>query len=104
MAIGWRGGVRHTRKSARTIGLDLWQPLFKRDDIAIINLQYDSDQDERDFIQANGGFTPAFDLKNDMDDLAAFLGAIDLFISAEAKQSRHSPGCCCLIKRMLWYQ
>lgn len=83
VAIGWRGGVRHTRKSARTIGLDLWQPLFKRDDIAIINLQYDSDQDERDFIQANGGFTPAFDLKNDMDDLAAFLGAIDLFISAD---------------------
>ncbi len=83
VALGWRGGISSTRKQARLIGLDQWQTILARDDCQLFNLQYDTTEEEKQWLAEHGVVTPDFDLKDDIDEMFEFLSAIDLFISSD---------------------
>ncbi|MEE8058862.1 MAG: hypothetical protein V3T17_13670 [Pseudomonadales bacterium] len=83
IGFSWRGGITETRKYARNIPLDQWQPLISRDDCLFINLQYDSTAEEDSVVEAMGGINPNFDRRDDIEGLAAYLKALDLLISVD---------------------
>lgn len=83
IGFGWRGGLSATRKYARNIVLSNWRQVLSRPDCQFINFQYDSTKEEADIVASYGGISPDIDTRNDIDNLAAYIAALDLFISAD---------------------
>ena len=83
VGFGWRGGAAHTRGHARNIGLSNCDLLLARSDCQFINLQYDCSEEEFAYLSSKDVFTPDLDCRNDIEGLASYLKAIDLFISAD---------------------
>jgi tetratricopeptide (TPR) repeat protein len=79
----WRGGLSDTRKYARDTGLHHWKCMMSNPDYQFINLQYNCDKEDIDLVEQFGGYTSELDCKNDMDGMAAMIGALDLVISAD---------------------
>ncbi len=83
IGFGWRGGISATRDHARFIDLPLWSPLFSRPECQFINFQYDATPEEIAALDAQGVYTPAIDLRSDIDTVVAFLAALDLYITSD---------------------
>lgn len=87
VGISWRGGVEGRARAARSLDLQLLSPLFARQDVAFVNLQYGCHDDEiaafnREAANPLVSF-PEVDPLRDMDDFAALLSALDLVISVD---------------------
>jgi len=82
----WRSMVMTGSRRKYFSPLDYWVPVLKQPGAVFINLQYGDCGDELAYFAETHGITihnfSEIDLKNDLDDLAALGGALDLVISA----------------------
>jgi len=88
VGVSWRGGQGDTKvRAARSLELAQLKPLFARDDVVFVDVQYGEHAEELAlFREAGGGSPVAFpeiDPLRDMDDFAALLSALDLVISVD---------------------
>lgn len=85
VGISWRGGMKSTRQSVRSIMLEQWIPILRREDISFISLQYTDCRDELEALEREHGirihhWPEAID---DYDQTAALVCALDLVISVQ---------------------
>jgi tetratricopeptide (TPR) repeat protein len=86
IGICWRSGLRSGERYKHYTTLDDWMPLFAVPGVCFINLQYDDCAAE--LVEAHDRFGvnivnfTELDLRNDQDELAALMSALDLVISA----------------------
>ena len=88
IGVSWRGGQGDTKvRAARSLELNQLQPLFERDDVVFVDVQYGEHAEELARFGAAGGRPPVafaeIDPLRDMDDFAALLSALDLVISVD---------------------
>ncbi len=88
VGVSWRGGQGDTKvRAARSLELTQLQPLFARDDVVFVDVQYGEHAEESARFSAAGGRAPVVfpevDPLRDMDDFAALLSALDLVISVD---------------------
>ena len=85
VGICWRTGILTGMRKAIHPSIEQWQPLFENKDATFVNLFYDECAEELNSIKEKFGVTIhtplGIDLKNDMDELAALMVALDLVIS-----------------------
>jgi tetratricopeptide (TPR) repeat protein len=84
----WRTGNLTGGRKAAHATIEQWQPIFENKDATFINLFYDECAEELNSIKQKFGVTihtpSGIHLKNDMDDLAALMVALDLVISVSS--------------------
>ena len=84
----WRTGTLTGGRRAAHATIEQWQPIIENKDATFINLFYDECAEELNSIKEKFGVTihtpSGIDLKNDMDDLAALIVALDLVISVSS--------------------
>ena len=95
VGISWQGGKDLRVRRARSIGLELWQPLISTADVSFIDLQYGSSstklsQTERDCWDSLHRWPEIDPLKN-LDEFAALISGLDLVISV-ANSTVHFAG------------
>ena len=84
VGLAWTSGVRTTERTAAYTALADWGPLFNAPGVNVVNLQYG--EREAEIIAAEARFGKPLrrwrdlDLKNDIEQLAALLSALDLVI------------------------
>ena len=85
VGIAWRGGTLRSRQFARSIPLPLWAPLVGNDRAAFYALQYgDIAAELADFRGGSGASVMHLgSAVDDLDELAAIIGALDLVISVD---------------------
>lgn len=85
VGIAWRGGSLRTRQLTRSIPLAQWLPLLRQSGIEFISLQYgDTAPDLAQLRDAGGVALRDFGGElDDLDELAALIGALDLVISVD---------------------
>ncbi|MCH7989903.1 MAG: glycosyltransferase family protein [Planctomycetes bacterium] len=87
VGISWRGGKEPNVRRIRSTTLDQWTDLLNIPDVRFINLQYGETQQELINIQKQFGITIHdwidSDPRNDLDDFAAQITALDLVISVD---------------------
>ncbi len=86
VGIAWRSrNMAASRRHSYTELTD-WQALFGKDNIQLINLQYDKAEDEindvNSRLNANIHTVNGLDLMNDLDGAAALTAAVDVVVSA----------------------
>lgn len=87
IGICWRSSLSVGERHKYYATLEEWKPLFSIEGIRFINLQYDECVAE--LVEASQRFGldivnfPDLDLRNDQDELAALMSALDLIISAD---------------------
>ncbi len=85
IGIAWRGGASSTRRSVRSVPLDLWLPILRHADTSFVSLQYTDCREEIDHMAREHGirvhhWAEAID---DYDQTAALVCALDLVISVQ---------------------
>ena len=85
VGLSWRGGAPSTRRSARSIPLELWAPVLTLQDIDFVSVQYSDCAEEIARAQRALGvvinhWPEAID---DYDETAALVAALDLVISVQ---------------------
>jgi len=85
VGIAWRGGTLRSRRFVRSIALPLWAPLLRSQGAAFYALQYGDIAAEVEELRTQSGLTltrlgGAID---DLDELAAIIGSLDLVISID---------------------
>ncbi|HYK79482.1 MAG TPA: tetratricopeptide repeat protein [Micropepsaceae bacterium] len=86
IGISWKGGTEKTRRQARSIPLELWQPLFAIKGVSFISLQYGTVKDE--IAAANRLLSrpiTCFEPReiDDFDQLAGLVSSLDLIITVQ---------------------
>jgi hypothetical protein len=85
VGIAWRGGTLRSRQLVRSIPLPLWAPLLRSKRVVFYALQYGDIAAELEDLRVRSGVSvkqlgTAID---DLDELAAIIGALDLVISVD---------------------
>ncbi len=85
IGIAWRGGSLRSRRLTRSIDLPLWLPLLRQRDVAFYVLQYGDIAAELAELSARFGISIQYpgNAIDDLDELAAIIGALDLVISVD---------------------
>jgi len=87
IGISWRGGAQPKSREARSIPLIRWLPLLVHPGFTVVNLQYGDHAWEVDQLQQLHGVSVLdwedLDQREDIDDLAALICALDLVISVD---------------------
>ena len=87
VGISWRGGNEPDVRRIRSTTLDQWADLLTLANVRFINLQYGETQHELNGMQEQFGITIHdwidSDPRNDLDDFAAQIAALDLVISVD---------------------
>jgi len=98
VGIAWRGGANsnlldgsgqgagyRAQSRRRSCGLQEWHPLLATEGVQFVNLQYGATRDELSTISPEHASRfhsfEEVDLRSDLDELAALIGALDLVIS-----------------------
>jgi tetratricopeptide (TPR) repeat protein len=84
IGLSWKGGFWERAQKSKTIELQLWEPLLKREDCMFVNLQYGDCSSEQAYIRENGfnvRFIKGIDFKSDLDGWFALGCACDSVIS-----------------------
>jgi Flp pilus assembly protein TadD len=86
VGVSWRGGMRSTGASLRSITLSRWLPILTTPRVHFVSLQYgDTEKEREDLLHENGivlhNWHEALD---DLDEQAALTTALDLVISVAA--------------------
>ena len=85
VGICWRSGNLEGFRKSTFATIEQWQPIFENKDATFVNLFYGECAEELNSIKQKFGVTihtpKGIDLKNDQDDLAALMVALDLVIS-----------------------
>ena len=86
VGLSWRGGTNKSRRTARSIPLELWQPILDVPDARFVSLQYGDPRDE--IAEANASlarpitcFAP--EEIEDFDKLAGLIAALDVVVSVQ---------------------
>lgn len=85
VGVSWRGGMKSSRQSVRSVALDQWLPILGQGDAAFVSLQYTDCRAELARLARDHGirihhWQEAID---DYDQTAAFVCALDLVISVQ---------------------
>lgn len=85
VGISWRGGLKQTRRSLRSIPLESWLPLLRTNNVQFVSLQYTDCSPEVNALQEHHGvILPQWpDAIRDYDETAALVSALDLIISVQ---------------------
>lgn len=85
VGISWRGGMKSSRQSVRSMTLDQWLPVFRLDDVAFVSLQYTDCRDELEQVERDHGIRIHYwqEAIDDYDETAALVCALDLVISVQ---------------------
>jgi tetratricopeptide (TPR) repeat protein len=86
VGISWRGGIKLTNRSRRSIPLQSLRPLLETEGVDFISLQYGDEREEIDEVNASLSrpityFGP--DEIDDFDQLAGLVSGLDLVISVQ---------------------
>ena len=86
VGLCWRSGMTGARRDSLAIPLADWAPLLRRQDLAVVNLQYGDGGPALSAFAHDSGLpvfqAPALDLFNDLDGVAALVTALDHVVSA----------------------
>ena len=86
VGIAWRSGKKNADRDRYHTSLDQWGPIFGNQDVHFVNLQYDDCAEELAAAHAQHGVYihdwDDINLKDDLDDVAALMAALDLVISS----------------------
>jgi len=83
VGISWKGGFWENQQKNKTIPIEDWESVFKRDAL-IVNLQYGNIDNDVDWINSKGFNLvrfPNIDFKQDLDDWLAISAACDGIVS-----------------------
>ena len=86
IGLSWRGGVKSTGATARSMPLEMLRPLLERPDCAFVSLQYGDVAADLAGINATmdrpiASFPPGE--IDDFEDLAGLIGALDLVVTVQ---------------------
>ena len=83
IGIAWRGGMKSTRRSLRSIELDAMLPLLQLQGLNFVSLQHDAASEEVAQAAAKGNiaFNHWPEVVADIDDTAALISALDMVIT-----------------------
>lgn len=86
VGIAWRSGMRSPLRDRHYSELTEWREILAIPGVKFINLQYGEAEEELQEAETRPGIRihrpPGLDLKNDLDEVAALMQALDLVISA----------------------
>ncbi len=86
IGISWRGGMAHTRRTARSLPLHEFLGLFARADMTFVSLQHNASGDEIEGARQGLGVDlrafPAGEM-NDFSDLAALIASLDAVVTVQ---------------------
>ncbi|HEY3951444.1 tetratricopeptide repeat protein [Phenylobacterium sp.] len=85
VGVSWRSGKVFGDRRRQYPPRDLWAPLLRTPGVRFVNLQYGDCDAELAAFRAQGcevAEPPGLDLKDDIDELAALLSALDLVVCA----------------------
>ena len=85
VGISWRGGRRSTRQSVRSVTLEQWIPILRREGISFVSLQYTDCREELEAFERDHGIPVHHwpEAIDDYDQTAALVCALDLVISVQ---------------------
>jgi tetratricopeptide (TPR) repeat protein len=85
VGIAWRGGTLHSRQFTRSTALSQWLPLLRSADVAFYALQYGDIAGELEELRVQSGINVGHlgGAVENIDELAAIIGALDLVISID---------------------
>lgn len=85
VGISWRGGLKQTRRSLRSIPLESWLPLLRTPNVQFLSLQYTDCSSEFETLREQFGIDlPLWpEAIRDYDETAALVSALDLVISVQ---------------------
>lgn len=86
VGICWRSGLNNSARNSNYMAISDWKPILTLENVSFINLQYGDCKNELISIQENLGVDiinfEDLDLKNDLEDVCALMGALDYVVSA----------------------
>ena len=85
VGISWRGGAPSTRRSVRSIPLQMWAPVLTLQDVDFVSVQYSDCAEEIAQVRSTLGvaITHWPQAIDDYDETAALVAALDLVISVQ---------------------
>jgi hypothetical protein len=84
IGFSWKGGYWERAQKTKTLDIELWNPIFKRDDVIFVSLQYGEVAKEKAYLAArhtNIRWIDGLDFKKDLDGWFALICACDDIIS-----------------------
>jgi tetratricopeptide (TPR) repeat protein len=84
VGFSWKGGYWERAQKTKTLDIELWDPIFRRDDIIFVSLQYGEVAKEKEYTAArykNVRWIDGLDFKKDLDGWFALSCACDEILS-----------------------
>lgn len=84
VGFSWKGGYWERAQKTKTLEIELWDPIFRRDDVIFVSLQYGEVSKEKDYLSArfkNVRWIDGIDFKKDLDSWFSLMCACDDVIS-----------------------
>lgn len=85
VGISWRGGMKSTRQSVRSLPLEDWGPILDQEEVDFVSLQYTDCREELARLERESGIHVHHwqDAIDDYDETAALVCALDLVVSVQ---------------------
>lgn len=85
VGISWRGGLKTTRQSLRSVALEQWLPILRQETVSFVSLQYTDCRGELADLERDHGIRVHHwqEAIDDYDETAALVCALDLVISVQ---------------------
>lgn len=84
VGVVWKSGIRTTKRARYFAPFEDWEPILKTPGLSFVTLQYGEAEAELETARRNFGVEvwtpPGLDLKNDLEELAGLMSALDLVI------------------------
>jgi tetratricopeptide (TPR) repeat protein len=84
VGFSWKGGYWERAQKTKTLDIELWDPIFRRDDIIFVSLQYGEVAKEKEYTASrykNVRWIDGLDFKKDLDGWFALSCACDEILS-----------------------
>lgn len=84
VGFSWKGGYWERAQKTKTLDIDLWDPIFQRDDVIFVSLQYGDVTKEKEYLAkkfTNIRWIDGLDFKKDIDGWFSLMCACDDIIS-----------------------
>ena len=84
IGFSWKGGYWERAQKTKTLEIELWDPIFKRDDVIFVSLQYGEVAKEKEYLNSrykNVRWIDGIDFKKDLDSWFSLICACDDVIS-----------------------
>jgi hypothetical protein len=84
VGFSWKGGYWERAQKTKTLDIELWDPIFRRDDIIFVSLQYGDVAKEKEYTASrykNVRWIDGLDFKKDLDGWFALSCACDEILS-----------------------